>query len=69
MCPALTPPTNGLIDYSPDTSANYDFETTATFSCNPGFGLVGGDEIRTCSGDGSSVVGTWTGTQATCECT
>ena len=69
MCPALTPPTNGVIVYASDTSADFDFETTATFSCNPGFGMVGGDEVRTCGGNGSSATGVWTGNQTVCECT
>ena len=40
----------------------------ATYSCNPGFGLSGGDGTRTCGGDGSSPTGAWSGTPSTCEC-
>ena len=58
---------NGQISYASDTTAPYDIGTLATYSCDPGFGLNGGVEVRTCSGDGSSVNGIWTGTAPTCE--
>ena len=65
-CPALTDPMNGGIVYAPDTSADYDFGTTATYSCNSGYSLVG-DEVRTCGGDGSSTMGVWDLSEPFCE--
>ena len=46
--------------------APFDYLTTATYSCNTGFGLSGGDTIRTCVGS-SSGPGEWDGTAPTCE--
>ena len=56
-----------MITFSTSTSAPFEFETTATYSCNPGFGLSVGDSTRTCGGDGSSPTGTWSGGSLTCE--
>ena len=58
---------NGMIMYSSDTTAPYDFETTATHQCIEGFSLVGGDEVRTCTGDGSSSNGSWSGQPPACS--
>ena len=58
--------TNGAIVYASDTTAPYDFGTTATHSCNSGYSLVG-FEVRTCGGDGSSVTGGWDSRETTCE--
>ena len=58
--------TNGAIVYASDTTAPYDFGTTATHSCNSGYSLVG-VEVRTCGGDGSSVTGGWDSSEPTCE--
>ena len=49
-------------------SSPYFSGTVATFSCNDGFGLSGGDGMRTCGGDGSSSDGMWSGTSPTCDC-
>ncbi len=63
MCPELTSPMNGIITFSEETSG---FMTMATYRCNPGYGLSGGDSVRTCTS--SSVgAGEWTGTSPTCE--
>ena len=66
-CSELTAPTNGEINYNPDTTPNLDFGTVATFSCNNGLGLSGGDVSITCGGDGSNTTGIWGGTVPTCE--
>ncbi|XP_072172430.1 uncharacterized protein [Diadema setosum] len=50
-CPALPPPANGAVDI---------VETTATYSCDPGFTLSG-SEVRTCES------GTWSGTETRCD--
>ena len=59
-CPSLSPLTNGVISYSPDTSSPYDIGTMATYSCNVGFFLEG-DMARACNN-----VGTWDGTNPSC---
>ena len=63
MCPSLVEPTNGIITFSGESSG---FMTTATYSCDPGFGLSGGDSVRTCTGSTENP-GEWTGTAPTCE--
>ena len=68
-CPALVNLTNGAILYASDTTAPYDFETTATHSCNPGYFLVG-EKTRSCGGNGSSTTGEWDLSEPSCgeEC-
>ena len=51
-----------MIVYSSDTTESYDYGTTATYQCDSGYELSGGDTMRTCTGDGSSPVGQWNGT-------
>ncbi len=38
----------------------------ATYSCDNGFSLVGNSN-RTCTGDGSSIIGAFDGVDSTCE--
>ena len=45
---------------------NFDFGTEASFSCSPGFSLIG-NVIRLCVGDGSSSVGMFEGDSPTCK--
>ncbi len=73
MCPVLNNPMNGQVDYGDggDISANnnqfrYPFGTMATFTCVNGFALIGND-TRTCTGDGSSTTGAFSGIDPTCE--
>ncbi len=66
VCPDLTEPTNGYIIYATDTIALFDYQTAATYSCDDGFGLLGGDLLRSCVGS-SSGPGEWSGTAPTCE--
>ncbi len=66
MCPVLTAPTNGIIMYTEIPSGSLGFMEMATYSCNAGFGLSGGDPVRTCEGAAGSS-GDWTGTAPTCE--
>ncbi len=47
--------------------APFDYLTVAAYTCNPGYGLSGGDSIRTCEGDDSSTTGEWSGTAPACE--
>ncbi len=65
MCTSLPAPDNGEIQYSPDTTAPFDYETIATYSCNDGFGPVGVTE-RLCGGDDPNA-GEWSGNGATCD--
>ena len=72
MCPALSDPINGEIDYDGGgISANNNqfqipFGTMATYTCVIGFDPIGND-IRTCTGDGSSTTGAFSGIDPTCE--
>ena len=66
-CPALADLTNGTIVYASDTIAPYDFGTTATHSCDPGYSFDDDELIRTCVGDGSSITGEWDMSEPTCE--
>ena len=65
-CSALPAVENGMVTYSSDTTEPYDYRTTATYQCDSGYELTGGDTVRTCTGDGSSPVGQWNGTAPTC---
>ena len=68
MCPHIPDPENGQIVFTPDKVAPFATNTTATYSCDPGHGLVGGDAIRTCKGNVSSFEGMWSGMPPSCEC-
>ena len=65
-CSSLVAPTNGMITYATDTTAPFDYQTTATYSCISGFGLSGGDRVRTCVSS-SAGPGEWSGIEPTCE--
>ncbi len=60
-CPALALIPNGAITYGPDTIADFEVDTVATYSCNLGFGLVG-FETRVCLQSG-----TWSGLTSVCD--
>ena len=66
-CQVLSSPENGLIIYSPTVTSEATYNTTATYSCDLGFGLSGGEEERTCEGDGISLDGMWSGITPTCK--
>ena len=66
-CSSLLGPDNGQVTYSTDTTSPFDIGTMATYSCNTGFGLSGGDATRSCGGDGSSPNGIWSGMSPTCQ--
>ena len=66
-CPALPTMDNGIVIYSSNISmSQYVYGATATFQCDSGYELTGGDTVRTCTGDGSSPVGQWNGTATVC---
>ena len=66
-CLGLSSPTNGQISYFTDMTIPFDFGTVATYSCEDGYGLSGGDMASTCGGDYTSITGVWSGTPPTCE--
>ena len=61
----LLHPTDGEVSYS--TASPFLTQTVATYTCDRGFRLTGGDMTRTCGGDGSSSDGMWSGTPPICE--
>ena len=65
-CSSLSPPTNAIINYATDTISPFDYRTTATYVCDSGFGLSGGNRVRTCVGS-SAGPGEWNGTAPTCQ--
>lgn len=58
---------NGIIIFSTSTPAPYAFGTTATYTCDDGFGLSRVMDILTCGGDGSSANGMWSNVVPTCQ--
>lgn len=62
----LLPPANGLITYTEEYSPTFGFMEMATYDCNAGFGLSGGDTVRTCVGF-PGATGVWNGTAPVCE--
>ncbi len=67
--PSSTVLFNGSVTYSSNADENgtYPFDTVATYSCFTGFSLLVGDNIRTCTGDGSTTTGTFSGIDPICE--
>ncbi len=63
-CPALQPIPNGAITYGPDTIAPFNVGTVATHTCNQGFILGAGSEIRTCLNSGIML---WSGLIPVCR--
>ncbi len=59
---------NGMIIYSSgSTTPPFDYGTTATYQCNNGYSLASGDRVRTCTSNGTSSVGQWSGTAPVCS--
>ncbi len=67
-CPPLPATTNGCVIYSStaDENNNYAFDVVATYNCDTGFSLIG-NSSRTCTGDGSSIMGAFDGLAPSCE--
>ena len=63
-CVSLGSINNGQISYD---SFTLGYGTTATYSCDTGFGLSGRDRERVCGGNGSSPSGLWNGNAPHCE--
>ncbi len=49
-----------------DENSVFSFNVVATYTCDTGFSLVGGNS-RTCTGDGNSTTGVFNGVAPTCE--
>ena len=65
-CPSITL-TNGMVAYAADNSPPFSLGTVATYTCSPGFALVG-DMTRTCMDDDQAdIVGVWSGVASSCE--
>ncbi len=67
LCPALSEIDNGMIVYRADTTAPYDIGTVATYRCNPGYALKGGNDVRTCEDPGDGNNNRFNGEAPTCE--
>ena len=66
MCRSLTAPLNGSVTYSSNENDSFPFNSVATYNCDTGFSLVGNSN-RTCTGDGSSIIGAFNGVVPTCQ--
>ena len=56
-----------MVVYSSDTTSPYDYGTTATCECNPGYELTSGNKKRVCTKSGMNSEGIWNGTMPTCS--
>ena len=66
-CAQLEVPEGGEIQYSTNViSFQYDLGIIATYSCDSGYSLEGGDVERVCEHDGVSISGEWSGTAPEC---
>ena len=62
-CEGLSPPTNGGVNVQAGpNSLTYGLGSVATYSCDPGYALVG-QRTRTCQDNngGTVTMGTWSG--------
>ncbi len=67
MCDNLSAPLNGTVSFQADTTATFDFRTTATYACDEGFALSGGDPERTCEEGLTEGMGAWNGSAPNCS--
>ncbi len=67
ICPALAEVSNSELSYAiPDSSGEFVYSTVASFVCLDGYYLVGSG-TRTCTGNGLTITGTWTGSNPSCK--
>lgn len=69
MCPSVPDPINGDVSYTTTLNGEgtFSFGTSATYSCDQGFGQRDGVVGRTCIGRGNSSIGEFSGLPTTCE--
>ncbi len=67
-CATLNNPASGFVVVNGIVNLNGDwkFGAEAIYSCNTGFSSVG-DRNRTCTGDGSSTTGAFSGIAPSCD--
>ncbi len=53
--------------YSGGGTEPFDYGTTATYECDPGYEMVSGDSERTCTDNSDSPDDQWSGTAAVCS--
>ncbi len=62
QCPTLNDINNGDISYnSRNDAGQFGFNTEATHTCDNGFFLSNGSDVRVCGGNDSSTIGMWSG--------
>ncbi len=61
-CSDLSSLTNGMIMYSAGSPGNRPFLASATYTCNTGYTLTGGETTRVCASGGI-----WSGSPSTCQ--
>ncbi len=52
--------------YGPDSTNPFNFGTIASYTCDEGFYLTSGSDVRTCGGDGLNTIGSWNGAAPVC---
>ena len=52
--------------FASESMIPFGLATTATYSCDSGYGLMGGDTVRTCEENEGSVIGAWSGMASSC---
>ena len=64
----MVPPTNGYATFevAPDSEGNHAFESTVSFSCSIGLGIVGPQSSK-CDEDGDHHHGTFTPNPPVCD--
>lgn len=64
---SLQSPPNGNISFSESINGSYPFGATASYSCITGYSLVPSPTVRTCKGDGTTVIGEFNGNEPLCQ--
>ena len=64
LCPNLTAPLNGSVNIS---AQNFTIGVTASYSCDPGYSLVGNGTIMCEQDDQADTVGVWSDDPPTCD--
>lgn len=68
VCPLLSDaPFNGTVTYSPHNNRSFGSQATYSVNCPEGYERNGGDDVRVCTGDGTTNIGEWNGTAPVCS--